>query len=125
MSTITWIEDDHRRYGALVELLKKDGHIIITYGSWEEAQEKLETICKTDIIILDIILPSAEDDRYSGLTLLHRLREKCNYQNPVIVCSRVRNPDVHRELMEMGVKEILVKPVKPSDLHAVVTKALG
>jgi CheY-like chemotaxis protein len=125
MACIAWIEDDHERIGSLVKLLERDGHEILPYGSWEEVKGQIETIRSCDLIILDIILPPVEDDPYLGLSVLDLLRNEHGYRAPVVVCSRVKNPVVLRELRELGVTEILRKPVRPSVLYEVVTKALG
>lgn len=124
MARIAWIEDDHEKISSLVRLLERDGHIILPYSSWREVKEQIETIRACDIIILDIILPPVEDDPYLGLSVLALLRNEHGYGAPVVVCSRVKNPVVLRELRELGVTEILRKPVRPSVLYDVVTKAL-
>ena len=125
MARIAWIEDDHERISSLVRLLERDGHTILPYGSWQEVKEQIETICACDVIILDIILPPAEDDPYLGLSVLDLLRNEHGYGAPVVVCSRVKNPVVLRELDELGVTEILRKPVRPTVLYDVVTRALA
>jgi Response regulators consisting of a CheY-like receiver domain and a winged-helix DNA-binding domain len=124
MARIAWIEDDHDRISSLVRLLERDEHTILPYSSWQEVKEQIETICACDAIILDIILPPIEDDPYLGLSVLNQLREEHGYQGPVVVCSRVKNPVVLNELQELGVTEILRKPVRPSVLYDVVTKAI-
>jgi CheY-like chemotaxis protein len=125
MARIAWIEDDHERIESLVRLLKRDGHTILPYSWWQEVKEQIETILACDAIILDIILPPVEDDPYLGLSVLEQLRKERGYQGPVVVCSRVQNPVVLRELEELGVTEILHKPVRPSVLYDTVTKALA
>jgi CheY-like chemotaxis protein len=124
MARIAWIEDDHDRISSLVKLLERDGHTILPYSSWQEVKEQIKTICACDAIILDIILPSIEDDPYLGLSVLEQLRKEHGYQRPVVVCSRVKNPVVIHQLQELGVAEILRKPVRPSVLYDAVTKAL-
>lgn len=125
MARIAWIEDDHKRISSLVKLLEKDGHTILPFVSWQEVEEQIKTICACDIVILDIILPPTEEDPYRGLSILKELRNKHDYKAPVIVCSRVQNPLVLHHLSELGVKDILLKPVRPSELHEAVTKALA
>jgi CheY-like chemotaxis protein len=124
MARIAWIEDDHEKIGALVKLLEKDGHIILPYSTWQEVKENIETVCKCDAIILDIILPPVENDPYLGLSVLEQLRKERGYKRPVVVCSRVKNPIVLQQLRELGVTEILRKPIRPSELYDAVTKAL-
>ena len=121
---IGWIEDDHPEIPSLVGLLELDGYTILRYRTCSDVQEHLEEICGCDAVILDIILPPATDDPYQGLSVLRKLRKECEYSAPVVVCTVVRNPDVHRALDELGVSRILQKPVRPSKLYDAVTKAL-
>ena len=124
MARIAWIEDDHDKIRSLVRLLEKDGHTILHYDSWREAEERLDEICECDAGILDIILPPVENSHYRGLPVLEQLRRQRGYKGPVVVCSRVKNPAVLQDLRELGVTEILRKPVRPSVLYEVVTEAL-
>jgi CheY-like chemotaxis protein len=124
MARIAWIEDDHDKIRSLVRLLEKDGHTILLYGSWREAEERLDEVCECDAVILDIILPPIENNHYLGLSVLEQLRRQHGYKGPVVVCSRVKNPAVLHDLRELGVTEILRKPVRPSVLYEVVTEAL-
>ena len=125
MSKIAWIEDDHDEISALVRLLELDRHNILRYRTCRDVEEHFEEICGCDAVILDIILPPATDDLYQGVSVLRKLREGCEYSGPVVVCSIVRNPDVLRALSELGISDILHKPVRPSRLYDAVTKALA
>lgn len=124
MSKIAWIEDDHPEISSLVRLLELDGHDILRYRTWGDVEEHLEKICQCDAVILDIILPPAIENRYLGVSVLKKLREECNYNGPVVVCTIVRNPDVLNNLQKLGVSDILHKPVRPSKLYDTVTKVL-
>jgi len=122
---IAWIEDDHPEIPSLVRLLELDEHDISRYRTCQDVEEHLEEICGCDAVILDIILPPATDDLYQGVSVLRKLRDECKYSGPVVVCSIVRNPDVRRALDELGISDILHKPVRPSKLYDAVTKALA
>lgn len=122
---IAWIDDDYDRISSLVRQLKLDGHEILCYGTCQEVEEHFDEICQCDAVILDIILPPVTDDPYQGVSVLRNLREGCKYSGPVIVCTRVKNPNVLDALRELGVSEILLKPVRPSALYDAVTKALA
>lgn len=125
MAAIAWIDDDHERINDLMTFLRRAGHTISTYKSWAEVREQLEQICQSDAIILDIILPPVDDDPYLGLPILAQLREERGYTRPIIVCSRVKNPDVLRQLHELGVAKILHKPALPSELYDAVIEVLA
>jgi CheY-like chemotaxis protein len=124
MARIAWIEDDHERINSLVRLLERDGHSIETYSSWEEVQENLAAIRSCAAIILDIILPPIKDDPYQGLAVLELLKEN-GFTTPVVVCSRVQNPVVLERMRELGVKEILRKPIRPTALYDAVNRLLS
>jgi len=126
MARIAWIEDDYKMIGSLVKRLEEDGHTILPFGSWQEVEERIETVCKCDAVILDVILPPIkEDDFYTGLYVVKQLREQHMYQGPIVICSRVANPEVLHQLHALGVTSILRKPVLPSALYKVMTKALA
>jgi CheY-like chemotaxis protein len=124
MARIAWIEDDHERIGSLVRLLEKSGHVIAPYASWQEVEEQIDAICSCEVIILDIILPPIENDPYLGMSILEQLRKEHKYQGVIVVCSRVKNPVILHALSELGVTEVLRKPVRPSVLYDVVMNAL-
>jgi CheY-like chemotaxis protein len=125
MARIAWIEDNYKRIGSLVKLLEKDGHTILPFDSWQTAEEQIKILRACEAIILDIILPPADENRYWGLSVLEQLRNKYDYKAPVIVCSNVQNPEVLNQLSKLGVKYILLKPARPSMLYEAVTKALA
>src|SRR5688572_18354617 len=125
MARIAWIEDNYKRIGSLVKLLEKDGHTILPFVSWQEAESQIKTVCACNAIILDVILPPAQENRYWGLSVLEQLRNKYDYKAPIIVCSNVQNPEVLNQLSKLGVAAILLKPARPSMLHEAVTKALA
>ena len=124
MASIAWIEDDHDRIGALVNLLENDGHKIHKYRSYDEFRKDIALVKACDVIIIDLILPPIEDDPYLGLSVLDELRNEHGFTSPVVVCSLVENPVVLTRLRDLGVKSILTKPVRPSVLYSVVTEAL-
>jgi DNA-binding response OmpR family regulator len=122
---IAWIEDDHPEISSLVRLLELDGYDILRYRTCQEVEKHLEDVCKCNAVILDIILPPPmDDDPYQGVSLLRKLRKECGYNGPVVICSVVRNPDVLRALRQLGVSDILHKPVRPSKLYDTVTKLI-
>ena len=125
VATIAWIEDNYKNIGSLVKLLERDGHAILPFGSLQEVEKEIETICASDAVILDIILPVIEDDPYLGISALKLIRKRQKHQVPIVVCSGVSDPEVLRRLEELGVTEILLKPVRPSVLYSVVIKAMG
>ena len=124
MSTIMWIEDDHSEMPALVGVLEKAGHDIPRYRTYTEVIDRLEEVCQCDAVILDVILPPINDNPYNGVIVLKKLREHCEKNIPVVVCTVVRNPAIIETLYKLGVSEILHKPVRPTKLAEAVTRAI-
>ncbi len=128
MPKIAWIEDDYDEISSLVRLLELDGYEIPRYRTRQDVEKSIEEIVSCDGMILDIILPPIkEDDPHQGISILKMLREKYNYDKPVVVCTVVRAPGVIDKLRKLGVLNgnILHKPVRPSIVAATVKKALG
>lgn len=128
MPKIAWIEDDYEEISSLVRLLELDGFQIPRYRTRPDVEKSIEEILSCDGILLDIILPPIkEDDPHQGISILKMLREKYEYNKPVVVCTVVRAPGVLDSLRKLGVQNgnILHKPVRPSRLTEVVKKALG
>jgi DNA-binding NtrC family response regulator len=112
--TISWIEDDHLEIADLVGVLERKGYKIPRYRTYQEAHEHLAEICQGEAIILDIILPSNDDDPYQGIKILREVRE-VNASMPVVVCTVVRNPKVKEILQDLNAR-ILPKPIRATRL---------
>jgi CheY-like chemotaxis protein len=128
--TIVWIDDDTDILDPVVGLLERAQHRIERIRSVGEALEKIDLIRRSDLILLDILLPPGKakgDDygRYSGLGLLRELREKHGIDNPVVVLSVITNKDAQHDLRALQVKYVIRKPVLPSDLKARVEEVLA
>jgi len=126
--TIVWIEDNDHIVRSLVEPLEDSGYTITCLRSVEEALNNLELIRKSDLILLDIILPSGNPEkpysRYAGIQLLRELRETHHIENPVVVLSIVISPEIHQEALDLGVKDFVTRPVWPSELKERVMKVV-
>lgn len=126
--TIVWIEDDVDIIDPVIRPLERAGHRILRLRLVQEALENIELIRNSDLILLDIILPSGdvskEYGRYSGLELLQELKDEHGIETPVVVLSVVTNAEVYRRLRELGVKDIIRKPILPSKLKERVERVL-
>ncbi len=128
MKTIAWIEDDAYIIYDLIKPLEKAGYKIERFGTKAEVLRNVATIKDCDAIIMDVILPPGEEcaleESYGGVSVLRSLRSEHNVNIPIVVCTVVRSPDVHRQLKDLGVSEILLKPVLPSKLKEAVERVL-
>ncbi len=75
------VNDDAAQLTLLSALLKKDGCLVTSCSSAEEAMEGLESLGEMDLLITDLNMPGL-----SGLQLLYRLRE-LDIGLPVLVIS--------------------------------------
>lgn len=126
---IAWIEDDANIIHSVVKPLEKDHGIeIIILDSMKNALDQIDTIKSCDLILLDIILPSAMEDMsnqfHVGVDLLRKLRDM-GVQIPVIAFTVISNSVTIGQLKDLGVITILNKPVLPSELEKVVLSVLG
>jgi len=126
--TVAWIEDDTDIIDPVVELLEREGHRILRLRSIKEALDAVGLIRECDLLLLDVILPPGEPNkevnRYSGVDLIRRLREQHGIHVPIVVLTVVANSEVLEQLRQLGVRDIIRKPVLPSKLKERVERAL-
>ncbi len=127
--TIVWIEDDTDIIDPVVRPLERAGYNVQRINTVEQALGSLDEIRNSDLILLDMILPTGGVEgpfgHYPGLDLLRLLREEHGITTPVVAFSVVTNPDVHTELLRLGVNVVVRKPVLPSKLKEAVDRALS
>jgi CheY-like chemotaxis protein len=108
MEAILIVEDEVTTRDTLIELLGKDGREIITAGDGQEAMERLATVPRPRVILLDLMMP-----RMDGWEFLRRQSADPLIANiPTIVLSGSRLP--------AGAKHHLTKPVDVDRLRALV-----
>lgn len=126
--TIIWLEDDTNVIDPVVRPLERAGYTIVRFNTVEEALQAIDQIRTADLLLLDMIhLPPATGEdfgRYPGLTVLRQLRETHGVATPVVVFSVVSHTQTHAQLRELGVADIIRKPVLPSELKRRVEQVL-
>jgi PAS domain S-box-containing protein len=93
-----------------------------------EAYDGVQALEAVEFDIPDLILLDLKMPRMDGRMTIHRLREQeATRQIPVIVLSAhpVRDESERNQMLDMGVKEFLNKPVTADQLVAEVQKHLG
>lgn len=127
-TVIAWIEDDVDVIYPVVRPLEKAGYQFITFRNAKEAVESLAEIRKADLILLDMLLPPGQTGQelshYAGLSLLRELREVHKLKNKVVVFTVVTPDNLMEKLRELGVADIINKPVLPSELKVRIERAL-
>jgi CheY-like chemotaxis protein len=125
---IAWIEDDIGIIEDVIQPLIADGYKFTYLRNSKEVLGKIDFLKTVDLILLDLIFPSGDEaidfNQYPGVNLLERLKNEFGVETPVIVLTVVTNGQAHKQLRELGVIEIINKPVRPSELREAVNQAL-
>lgn len=128
--TISWIEDDIDVIHSVMKPVQKEGVTLQFYYNYQEAIANIDAIRKSDLILLDAIIPpgtSGVTGGNLGIQLLRRFRQEFKIDVPVIVFSIVAHAqDVisTTELEELKARS-LPKGVTPADLKVEILEVLG
>jgi DNA-binding NtrC family response regulator len=109
------LDDEEIVCARLKPALEKDGYSVETFTNSRLAKQRLEEK-SFDIVVTD--LKMAEID---GLALLRLIREKWP-QTRVIIISGFATVDVTREAFQAGVRDVIAKPFKISQLKGVIKR---
>lgn len=126
---IAWIEDDIGIIEDVIQPLIADGCKFTYLRNTKEVLEKIDFLKTVDLILLDLIFPSGDDvmdfNQYPGVSLLEKLKNEFGIDVPVIVFTVVTNGQAHKRLLELGVIEIINKPIRPSELREAVNRVIS
>jgi DNA-binding response OmpR family regulator len=118
--TIVWIEDDIDIIGPVVRPLERAGFQIVRLRTAREVFENIQKLHEADLILLDMLLPDGgsglELGRYTGLDIFRELVQNHDLTTPVVVLTVVAREEVRKNLRDLGVADIIRKPVRPSEL---------
>ena len=113
------VEDSPTDCKALSDILTKNGFGVVSVGTAEEALTKVKEM-KPDLVLMDVVLPGQ-----NGFQATRTLaRDEATRNTPVIICSSKRRETDKVWGMRQGAKNYLVKPVKQTELLAMI-EALG
>jgi DNA-binding response OmpR family regulator len=117
--TILLVEDDENVRFAMAALLAQEGYQVLTAATAHDALGVMRTPSSPiDVVLLDVHLPDA-----SGIDICARLCE-LHPGTPVIVCTGEATPEEAAELLRLGARRYLQKPVSPDELLATVEASL-
>lgn len=126
---IVWIEDDVDIIGPVVRPLERAGFEIFRLRTAKEVFDNIAKLHEADLILLDMLLPDGgsglELGRYTGLDIFRELLEKNDLQTPVVALTVVAREEVRKDLRELGVADIIRKPVRPSELKERIEQILN
>jgi DNA-binding response OmpR family regulator len=126
--TIVWIEDDVDIIGPVIRPLERAGYHIIRLRTVKEVFDNLTKLHKADLILLDMLLPDGGSgldlSRYTGLDIFRELKANHNLTTPVVALTVVAREEVRKNLRDLGVADIIRKPVRPSELKERIEQIL-
>jgi len=109
------LDDEEIVCARLKPALEKEGYRVETFTDSRQAKQVLEKRC-FDIVVTD--LKMAEVD---GMQLFRAVKEKWP-QTRVIIISGFATVDVTREAFQAGVRDVIAKPFKISQLKDLIKK---
>jgi twitching motility two-component system response regulator PilH len=113
------VEDSPTDSKVLCDMLTKNGFGVVAVGSAEEALARVKQT-KPDLVLMDVVLPGQ-----NGFQATRTLcRDEATKDVPVIICSSKSQATDKVWGMRQGAKNYLVKPVKQTELLAMIA-ALG
>lgn len=116
---IAIIDDDPDTRTTIEEVLKSQGHKIITINDGFKFFKKLNQGEKPHLILLDIMMPAM-----SGWEIQRRLKENPNWNQIPIIFVTGRTTDTAKEMCKKYGIDYIEKPFDIKDLKKKVNKAL-
>ena len=111
------IEDEASLQELMSATLKKEGHIVESAMTFNEAMDRLG-VYAYDCVLLDLNLPGG-----SGLDLLRHIKKNCAKMNVIIISARDSIDDKVAGL-ELGADDYLAKPFHLAELSARIRSVL-
>ena len=113
------VDDDESMRYLVQSKLSADGFQVTVAGSGAHALQILQTHKKFDLIITDLHMPLK-----GGFEIVRFMKER-NISVPVIIVTGVADRATIMVAAQLGVQDILVKPIRQADLMKVVRNKLG
>jgi DNA-binding NtrC family response regulator len=120
MAKVLLIDDEVTMVQMVTELLRREGHEVFPFSTFNAAMETLETQCP-ELVITDLYL---DKTRTHGLEILQKARS-LNPPSTVIVITAYATIETAVDAMKKGAFDYLEKPFKVDDLRLCVQRALS
>ncbi len=109
---ILLVDDDMRNVYALSMVLKRHGIVVTIATNGMDALQKLESMSKVDLVIMDIMMPVLD-----GYETTRRIRKLPQFKNlPIIAVTAKAMPDDKKACLEAGANEYITKPIDADKL---------
>jgi len=120
MARVLLIDDEVTMVQMVTELLRREGHEVFPFSSYDAAIETLEAQ-RPELVITDLYL---DKTRTHGLEILQKARA-LNPPSTVIVITAYATIETAVDAMKKGAFDYLEKPFKVEDLRLCVQRALS
>ena len=117
MPRILTVDDSLTIRSLIARQMTELGHEIEHAEDGQQALTKLESMT-VDLILLDVTMPVMD-----GPTMLGKLRATGN-RTPVIMLTSESKRTIVSGAVKLGIEDYILKPFKPEELRAKVSKAL-
>lgn len=131
MATLLYVDDEQWVMSGVIELLKLQFEVLTARNADQALEVFYENRDIIDAIVLDIMMPlgtliiDGESGRTTGLALAQRLLVDEHVVTPILFYTVVTDPVIHQKLRDIGVREIILKTKKASELVESVRRALS
>jgi len=89
----------------------------------DEAEDGIKGLEKLDEVLYDLVLLDVTMPEMDGPTMLAKMREAGN-KTPVLMLTSEAKRSIVGEVMKLGIEDYILKPFKPEELKAKVSKVL-
>jgi CheY-like chemotaxis protein len=118
MATILVADDEKMCRESIQKVLEREGHVVESAEDVDSALHKLDER-QFDLVVCDYRMP-----RKTGADLIVELRQR-GQSVPVIVISAFADGATERNVLALGAKEVLRKPIRRRDLVDGTARALS
>ncbi len=119
MSKIMVIDDSYAELQLIESYLKAANHTVVSFPNTEKLEDKI-TEENPDVIVLDVVLPGR-----NGFQACRDLKNSDQFKSiPIVLCTAKGQQSDKFWGQQQGANGHVVKPFKPEDLLAAVTRVL-
>ena len=118
-SKVLVVDDDSESRGLICEVLESNGYSVASVADGRAAREILEKDGDFRVVIADLRMPIE-----NGLDLIRNLREK-NHRHEFILMSSFISAAERKSAERLGVRALLDKPFRLSELLQSVSELVG
>lgn len=120
MANVLMLDDDPVAQKAAWGILEETNHQFWVFEDEQSSWDFLQNFTAIDLVILEVRLSCGVQ-----MGLLRRLRKHFFYKTlPVVIYSKLKDKDIVRSAVELGIQNYLLKPYSAKLIHDEIEKAL-